>query len=474
MKAGLRLLVVGSMALYLAAVLAGCKVRETQPGSSVLVAIAIEPSAPSLAPGTTLQLKARGVYSNNVVQNLTNQVVWESADPGVATVNSAGLAAATASTGSTTITATLNGITGTAVLTSSPLVSLAVTPTNHTIAAGTNLQFTAVGLLLNGATQDLTSFVLWSSSNGGAAAISASGLAMTTASSGGTTTITATMSAVSGPASLTVSAVLSLAVTPAEAAIALGQSQQFTATAALTGSATQDLTTAATWTTSNPTVATVSNTAGSNGLVVSKSVGTTSVSASYGGVTSNAALVTVDPAVIVSVSITPVNPTVALGLQQQFAATGTYSDGTTADITASATWTSSNAQVATIAGTAGLASTLSTGTTNITASFGGIVSNKATLVVTPAQLATITVTPSNPTILFGMTEQFTATGTFTDGSTQVMTTAVTWSSSNTSVAFISNASGAQGLAFTAAAGTTTITATSGSVAGDTVLTVTFF
>src|SRR5271166_3028834 len=44
---------------------------------------------------------------------------------------------------------------------------------------------------------------------------------------------------------------------------------------------------------------------------------------------------------LVSIAVTPANPSIAAGKQQQFTATGTYSDGSHQDLTSSATWTSS-------------------------------------------------------------------------------------------------------------------------------------
>jgi hypothetical protein len=90
----------------------------------------------------------------------------------------------------------------------------------------------------------------------------------------------------------------------------------------------------------------------------------------------------------------------------------------------------------------------------------------------PPTLLSITVSPTNPSIGVGATQQFTATGTYSDNSTQNLTTAVTWSSAAQSVATISNAAGSKGIATSVAAGTTTITAVSGSILGTTVLTVT--
>jgi hypothetical protein len=95
-------------------------------------------------------------------------------------------------------------------------------------------------------------------------------------------------------------------------------------------------------------------------------------------------------------------------------------------------------------------------------SAGNMTSNAAMLTVTAAgvTLKSIAVTPASPSIVAGNTQQFTATGTYSDSSTKNITTSVTWKSSNTAFATIG---GATGLATGVAAGTTQITATQGSV-----------
>lgn len=90
---------------------------------------------------------------------------------------------------------------------------------------------------------------------------------------------------------------------------------------------------------------------------------------------------------------------------------------------------------------------------------------------TTITLASITVTPANSSVAPGSTQQFTATGTYSDSSTQDITNAATWSSSTTTVATISNSTGSNGLATAITAGTSTITAISGSVSGSETLTV---
>ena len=85
----------------------------------------------------------------------------------------------------------------------------------------------------------------------------------------------------------------------------------------------------------------------------------------------------------------------------------------------------------------------------------------------PPTLSSIAVTPANQTITIGATQQYTATGTYSDGSTQNLTSQAAWTSSNTGVASITSA----GLATGVSAGSTTITATLSGVTGSTGLTV---
>src|SRR5207302_7358549 len=103
---------------------------------------------------------------------------------------------------------------------------------------------------------------------------------------------------------------------------------------------------------------------------------------------------------LVSIAISPQNPSIALGLKQQFTATGTYTDNSMQDVTTTVVWSSSLTSVAVISsstGTQGLATSAGTGTTTITATSGSI-SSSTTLTVTGAALASIAVTPANPSI----------------------------------------------------------------------------
>jgi uncharacterized repeat protein (TIGR03803 family) len=259
----------------------------------------------------------------------------------------------------------------------------------------------------------------------------------------------------------------SITLSASSSSIAAGATEQFTATGNFSDNATQNLSADVNWTSSNTAVATVS----SSGLVSAVGAGTATITvtckvASTCGSVSGSSTVTVTQVILASIAVTPASPSIALGLTETFTATGTYSDNSTHNLTSQVTWTSATTSVATISnasGSAGVAHPVATGTTQITATLGAIASPAVTLTVTPAALQSIAVTPASPSISASATEQFIATGTYSDLSTPVITSSVTWSSSNTSVASISNASGSQGLATGLAAGTSSITATQGSI-----------
>lgn len=166
---------------------------------------------------------------------------------------------------------------------------------------------------------------------------------------------------------------------------------------------------------------------------------------------------------LVSIEVSPPNPSIAKGTSQQFTTMGTFSDSTTQDLTASVTWSSLDTAVATVSdtgGNKGLANGIMTGTTTITATdLETGIKGSTNLTVTPAVLVSIAVTPQNSSITRGISQQFTATGTFSDSTTQDISGLVSWTSSDISIATISSATGSEGLSSSISIGSTTITST---------------
>jgi len=432
-----------------------------------LQSIAVTPGNPSLAPGTTQQLIATGTFNDSSTHDLTSSAVWSSSS-GAATVTATGLAIG-AAPGTSTIKAFLNGQQGTVSVTVGPaLASIRVSPVTATIAVGTSQAFTATGTYSDNSQRNVTAGVTWSSSSG-AATVGANGVAQGV--SPGQTSITAALGTVNSSANLTItSATLkSIAVTPANPAIAPQTTAQFTATGSFSDNSTQDLTTQATWSSSNPAVATISAT----GLATaSASLGSSTISASLGSI-SGKTLLTVNKVngTLQSIVVSPGTSSLSAGFTEQLKAQGKLSDGTSLDVTSAVQWSSSATTVVTISntnGTNGLASAKKAGSANITATLGSV-SGGATVTVSKASLASMQITPTGSTIPPGSSAQFTATGTLTDGTTSNITTTVTWASSAPTVAGISNAAGSKGLATSVGSGTTTVSAKIGPLVGATSL-----
>ena len=122
---------------------------------------------------------------------------------------------------------------------------------------------------------------------------------------------------------------------------------------------------------------------GGGAQVVSPTATTTYTAVATGaqGKTSAATAVTVTAKTLTAISVSPSTGSIAVGATEQFAATATYSDKSTANVTTTATWSAANTAVATI-NSSGLATAVASGSTQITALLNGIAGNAA-LTVTP-------------------------------------------------------------------------------------------
>jgi uncharacterized protein YjdB len=431
-----------------------------------LSSITVSPAVFSIATGQSRQLSAVGVYNDGSSQDVSSQVTWNALSTSVATVDSSGLVTGV-SAGSSSITATLGSIHGTATATvsSALLTSIVITPATASIATGQSQSFAASGIFSDGSTTDITNSVTWNSSATNVATVDASGLA--TGVSAGAANITATSGSVtSSPAALTVTAAVltEIDIAPDDQYIPVGGQYPLTLTGTFSDSTTQTITNA-TWSASDSSLASVDPNTGVVTGVANSNETPVTITASYGGMSSTTN-VYITSAVAESLQLTPASASIASGTTQQYQVNQVYSDGSIQPVTAGLSWLSSSASVAGI-NSNGLATGLAPGQTTITVAYGSMTAT-ASLTVTTATLTNVVVTPVTTVVGINGNVQFTATGIFSDNSTQDLTSQAVWSSSNASFALID----AGGLASGLSAGTTTITASYGSVSGSATLTVT--
>ena len=286
--------------------------------------------------------------------NVTTSVTWSSSNPNIATINSSGLATAVgagyveitavASDGALAASDLTVNIPGTTTgSTGNTIASISIIPGSQSVSSPSQTsQFLAIGTTSSGATVNLTSQVAWSSSSAQIATVNSSGLA--TAIGQGTTTITTLYANVVGGTVVTGTATFTVAggtteqytavtILPGSQALsASGQTGQFIAlaTTGSTGLKT-DVTSSSqiTWSSSIPTIATVS----ASGLAEGVSAGSTTITAELtnpdGSVVSGTATVAISltaaPEPLLSLTIIPNSVTAgAIGDTAQFLAIGTY------------------------------------------------------------------------------------------------------------------------------------------------------
>jgi hypothetical protein len=219
---------------------------------------------------------------------------------------------------------------------------------------------------------------------------------------------------------------------------------------------TMDLTDQVTWQSSPAAVVQVDG----EGNVQTGQVGSTIVTATYGALVGSAS-VTVGPPVLISLAIEPSTLSIPLanGPQGPLHAIGTYSDGTTVDLTDQVSWQSSAVVVVDV-DASGYLRTGMGGQATITATYGTFTAT-STVTVGPPVPVGLVIYPNNPppVVERGGTLQLQALLVYSDSRSYDETQGCFWESSNLAVATVSNGSEPRGQVTGVDAGTAVISAT---------------
>lgn len=493
----------------LALILGGCGGEDSgAPAQAVsIVSLQVTPAVASVPAGFEQKFIATAILSDGSSRDVTNDrsLSWSSSDEAIATVvsgqGSGNGVATTSQPGVVTITAsgTSDGtpFSGEAKLTVSDAVvtGMQVTPAKVRVPAGLTQQYQAIAIFSDGSTLDVTDdpSVKWSSSDPLTAKVSnglQSGNGVVTTIKPGGVTITASDDAngtsFSATAELTVTdaVVVGLQVTPSTARTPVGLTRLFVATALLSDGTTRNVSEESlNWTSSDPTIADMVQ--GQKALVKGLKVGVVSIEAEgnvNGKLFSGTAELTVTDAIATDLYLTPTTTSTPIGRTQQFVATAVFSDDSTRVVTddPALSWGSNDPSVASVssglASGNGLATGVSQGQTTIKANLSGsLLQASAELTVTDAVVESLDVAPTTSSVPVGLTQQFTAQASFSDGSVRDVTNdpALSWISSNpTTATVISSQESGNGEATAVRVGETTITASLGGVTDSAAMTVT--
>jgi trimeric autotransporter adhesin len=448
---------VGQAVITATAVGTGLSATSTVTVRQVPVAsVTITPSLDTLIVGQQVQLAATTKDANG--NTLTGRAIaWLGSDDNVAVVTSTGKVIASQTPGTMTVTATSEGITGTAtiVVLQAPVATVAISPLTQTVVVGSSTPaFTAVtkdgsGNVLTGrvvtfASSDPTIATINSST--GVATGVAPGSVSITASSEGQTSPAATLTVTAVPvASVTISPLTQTVVdganTPAFSAVTKDGGGNV-----LTGRVV-------TFASSDLTIATVNS---GGGVATGQSPGSASITASSEGKTSPAATLTVTAVPVATVTISPLSQTVVNGSTTPAFTAVTKDAGGNVLTGRVVTFASSDPTIATVNSGTGVATGQSPGSASITASSEGKTSAPATLTVTPVPVNNVVLLPASQSVQVGSTVTFTATPR--DASNNPLSgRMIVYSSSDPTIATIG---GSTGVATGVAPGSVTIGAIS--------------
>jgi Big-like domain-containing protein len=192
-------------------------------------------------------------------------------------------------------------------------------------------------------------------------------------------TVTVTAVNMYGPVGTTLSV-----TPPLPTVVGVGAMQQYKVELLYTDGTTTDVTTQCTFTTFDPSVATISP----GGLATSVNPGFTQVIVNYSVYTGHAYIAVSSEGlpVLLDVRVMPPWPEVATAGTQSFIAIAHFSDGSSEDVTTLAVWSSGSTTVATVDPSTGVAKGVSAGTANITATYSGMSDTRPLQVTDPAQV----------------------------------------------------------------------------------------
>jgi hypothetical protein len=177
--------------------------------AATLQSITVTPANSSvIGLSKTVTFAAKGNYSDGTTVDITGTAAWVSSQVGVATIVANSGVATSVAAGTTSISATLNGISGrTNLAVTVPVLStngLKITPVSPIVRVGAAQQLTVMATFTDSSTLDVTNSCVWSSNAPSTASVGTTGLvtggiagsAVITATYGGQyTTVTVTVTA---------------------------------------------------------------------------------------------------------------------------------------------------------------------------------------------------------------------------------------------------------------------------------------
>jgi uncharacterized protein YjdB len=444
--------------------------------------IVVTPPDRRLPLGQTASMTAVGVFDNNTTDEITDEVEWSSSDSRIVSISNANdtRGHVTAHTsGVAFISARLEGISSTEtdddarVRVKPDLVAIRISPKESQLPVDFSRSLDAEGIFSDGTIEDISNVVDWVSNEPNVVQVSNEDgrKGEILALQRGTARITASdpetrLSSRDTDADAVIAVlgrVKSIAISPGVEELPIPGERRFSATALLDDGDTFPLPRSSMeWSSSDPRVATVSNTSTTAGLVTAVGVGTAMLSAVHRqtGIASDSEARIRVIGRLLSLDITPLDRSVDVNETKSMTATGQFEDGEIRDISDEVFWISSNPaflQVRNDARNRGKVTGIHSGVAFIDAqAFNGLTATARARVRVFAALVAIRIEPSLVTVPQGFTAALDAVGTFSDGTQDDVSGKVLWSAADPSIIEPSTLPGSLGDISAVAPGTSSV------------------
>lgn len=416
-------------------------------GIPEVTAIEVTPGVATLKQGDSQTLVVNAIYSNGTEENVTGKTTFKSGNSALAVVDASGVITIPEdSTGGTVnIVATFEGKTSISVISipSKPVLeSLIFTPDKQTLKQGETKQLEVLASYSDGSIADVTSQVVYSSSDETLATVNEEGLVtVKDEAKGGTVYIRGTFNGKGGAIALNIPTpptVSTLTFTPGKHTLKNGESVEIKVMATYTDGTVEDVTSKASLKSSNTAQVTIDANTGVVSVSEDSIGGTVYIRGSYGGKGGATTITIPAPPYVTSLTLTPSTEVVKPGDRLELKVIANYSDGSEKDVTFLSALKSTNTNLATVDSTSGLMEVpqqAPNGTVYIQGTYGGKgVSAKIT--VSKPYVTGISFTPNKATIKKGDPFSVKVEANYSDGSKEDVTSETTFSSSNPGVAIV--------------------------------------
>lgn len=437
-------------------------------GATLEVLTIASPSQGALARGDTRRFTASARFSDGTVLDVTEQTTWIADGVALAMTYDAGVVVGRA---------TGNGLLHAHYFSQRTAVSLEVTRPRfaaltlkapaRSLRPGDTHQLALEATFSDGSTRDVAAAANWTSSDSNVADLSTNGIArgLVFARSAGHSHLTATWEGTTATLELIIDPrqVTNLVFAATQLALAQGRSGGLDVIAELDDGSTMVVTAAASWSSSQPTVAEVD----SAGALTTLAMGLTTIRAEYAGLEAKYDVLVTAP-VLTAIEATLTGGRLLVGQTARFLVSGTFSDGAVLNLSPFITMRHGAAVTSSVSGDRLTVTGAIVGSGQVELELAGVI-HQLDFEVSGAQLVTVDLLEHpqriwySPGSLLQGPRRFHAVATYDDGEQLDASELCTWSLEDGSVASLSDVPGSRGRYALSLGGVTTVRATMGGV-----------